>query len=108
MAARERIRLSDLNGETLITHPRRGGAGANSQVMALCREQGFTPKAIQEVSEIADLETLIGLVSCGLGVTILPSSFEKIAPPSVVFRPIAGTAEAARYPPAGAAARAHR
>lgn len=91
MATRDRIRLSDLQGETLITHPRRGGAGANSKVMALCREQGFTPHAIKEVAEIADLETLIGLVACGLGITILPSAFEKIAPPSVVFKEIAST-----------------
>jgi len=92
MAKAERVRLSDLHGETLITHPRRGGAGANSQVMALCREQGFTPKAIKEVSEIADLETLIGLVACGLGITILPSPFAAIAPPSVVFKSIGTTA----------------
>jgi DNA-binding transcriptional LysR family regulator len=91
LAAREQVRLRELDGETLITHPRRGGAGANSQVMALCREQGFTPKAITEVPEIADLETLIGLVACGLGVTILPSSFATIAPPTVVFKPIAAT-----------------
>jgi len=91
-ANEERVRLSDLNGEVLITHPRRGGAGASSQVIALCREQGFTPKAVKEVAEVADLETLIGLVACGLGVTILPSSFETIAPPSVVFKPVANTA----------------
>ena len=91
LAGEERIRLRDLNAETLITHPRRGGEGANSEVMALCREQGFTPKAIKEVPEIADLETLIGLVACGLGVTILPSSFETIAPPSVVFKAIAAS-----------------
>jgi DNA-binding transcriptional LysR family regulator len=91
MADRKTIRLNELQGETLITHPRRGGAGANSRVMALCQEQGFTPKAIKEVSEIADLETLIGLVACGLGITILPSAFEIIAPPSVVFKEIAST-----------------
>ena len=85
------VRLADLDGEALITHPRRGGTGANSKVMALCREQGFTPKAIKEVPEIADLETLIGLVACGLGVTILPSSYASIAPPTVVFKPIAAT-----------------
>jgi DNA-binding transcriptional LysR family regulator len=60
--------------------------------MALCREQGVTPRAIKEVPEIADLETLIGLVACGLGITILPSSFETIAPPSVVFKSIGTTA----------------
>jgi DNA-binding transcriptional LysR family regulator len=96
LAGRESLHLRELDGETLITHPRRGGAGANSQVMALCREQGFAPKAIKEVAEIADLETLIGLVACGLGITILPSSFATIAPPSVVFKAIAATNAASR------------
>jgi DNA-binding transcriptional LysR family regulator len=92
----EHVRLSDLAGETLITHPRRGGGGANGEVLTLCREQGFTPKAIKEVAEIADLETLIGLVACGLGVTILPSPFAQAAPPGVVFKPIAGTTRGPR------------
>ena len=42
-------------------------------------------------SEIADFETLMGHVACGLGVTILCSPFEKIAPPGVVFKPIVPT-----------------
>jgi DNA-binding transcriptional LysR family regulator len=91
LAAQDQIHLADLTGDSLITHPRRGGAGAGSEVMAICREQGFTPKTITEVPEIADLETLIGLVACGLGVTILPAPFASIAPRTVVFKPIAAT-----------------
>jgi DNA-binding transcriptional LysR family regulator len=84
------VKLRDLNGETLIVHPRRGGNAANGYVMALCRDQEFVPGAISEVPEVADLETLVGLVSCGLGVTILPSAFESMQWPDVVFRPILG------------------
>jgi len=91
LARKPSIHLRELNDATLITHPRRGGAGANGIVMALCREQRFTPRAVREVPEIADLETLIGLVACGLGITILPAPFELIRSPAVVFKPIAGT-----------------
>jgi DNA-binding transcriptional LysR family regulator len=92
LAGQAGVHLADLDGENLITHPRRGGAGgASSEIVALCREQGFTPRSVTEVAEIADLETLVGLVACGLGVTILPSPFGKAAPPAVVFKPIAGT-----------------
>ena len=57
--------------------------------MAICREQGFVPGAIRAVPEIADLETPVGLVACGLGVTILPSPFEAlICSKRVVFKPI--------------------
>ncbi len=92
-AADAHVRLRELDGETLITHPHRGGGGAGGAVLALCREQRFTPGAIREVSEVADLETLIGLVACGLGITILPAPFEALlASPMIAFRPIAETA----------------
>jgi DNA-binding transcriptional LysR family regulator len=97
VAARPAVHLRELNGETLIVHPRRGGAGgANSVVMRLVYEQGFIPGNVREVSEIADLETLIGLVACGLGITILPSPFERLNWPLVVFVPIMGTQYASR------------
>lgn len=89
LAARERVRLAELH-DTLITHPRRGGFGANDNVMALCRAHGFTPESITEVAEIADLESQLGLVACGLGVTILPAPFERLSPRNVVFKAIDG------------------
>jgi DNA-binding transcriptional LysR family regulator len=92
LAGKNAIALRELGDEMLITHPRRGGSGGNNTVLALCREQRFTPKAIKEVPAVADLETLIGLVACGFGFTILPAPFAHIAPPSVIFRPIAGPA----------------
>ena len=87
LAQRPIVRLKQLDGETLFMHSR--GATAYREVMALCQEQNFIPGAIKEVSPIADLETLIGLVACGLGVTILPSPLEEIHFPTVIFKPIA-------------------
>ena len=98
LADRPAVPLAELSGETLIVHPHRGGgSGANGAVMAVCREQGFVPGAVREVPEIADLETLVGLVACGLGVTILPSPFEAlICSKRVVFKPIDGLRVQAR------------
>jgi DNA-binding transcriptional LysR family regulator len=89
MARNENVCLRDLHEETLLMLPR--SRGGDTHLMALCSEQGFTPKSIKEVSEIADFETLIGHVACGLGITILSTPFEKIAPPGVIFKPIAPT-----------------
>jgi DNA-binding transcriptional LysR family regulator len=92
LAAQETVHLSDLSGETLIVHPHRGGgSSANGIVMALCRDHGFVPNGVREVPEIADLESLVGLVACGLGVTILPSPFERLIRSAMVhFKPIRG------------------
>jgi DNA-binding transcriptional LysR family regulator len=89
MAFEEHVDLRRLKDETLVMLPR--NRGGDTHLMALCTEQGFAPKSVKEVSEIADFETLMGHVACGLGITILSSPFEKIAPPGVVFKPIPRT-----------------
>jgi DNA-binding transcriptional LysR family regulator len=50
---------------------------------------GFTPRVAQEARE---LDTLIALVSAGLGVTLVPASAARLPRPGVVFRPLAGEA----------------
>jgi DNA-binding transcriptional LysR family regulator len=80
-----------LQDETLVTYALRGGGGPHNSVLDLCREQHFTPKRTHEVSEVAELETLLGLVGCGLGFAILAEPFERMSPPNVVFKPIAGS-----------------
>jgi DNA-binding transcriptional LysR family regulator len=91
LATQSEVGLHDLQSETLITYALRGGSGPYLSVLALCREQHFTPTQTREVSETAELETLLGLVSCGLGFTVLAAPFERMAPPNVVFKPISGT-----------------
>jgi DNA-binding transcriptional LysR family regulator len=90
LAGAPSVRLRDLQNETLITYAQRGGGGPHQRVLELCREQHFTPMQTREVSEIAELETLLCLVGCGLGFAILAAPFERMAPPNVVFKSIAG------------------
>ena len=91
LAEKPEIHLRDLQNETLITYALRGGGGPHQSVLELCREQHFTPKQTREVSEIAELETVLGFVGCGLGFAVLAAPFERMAPPNVVFKPIADT-----------------
>jgi DNA-binding transcriptional LysR family regulator len=55
---------------------------------------GFTPRVHQEARELEarELDTLIALVSAGLGVTLVPASAARFPRPGVVFRPLAGDA----------------
>jgi len=58
-------------------------------VLTVCGAAGFVPRVAQEASQ---LHTLSGLVSAGLGITLLPSSIASAPRAGVTFRPLAGDA----------------
>jgi DNA-binding transcriptional LysR family regulator len=90
LAGRDTIHLHELQTDMLLTPARREGRGAYASVLALCREQGFTPSSMRSVPEVAEVETLFGLVGCGIGYTIMAAPFERMAPPNVVFKQVSG------------------
>jgi DNA-binding transcriptional LysR family regulator len=63
------------------------------QTSALCLEAGFQPNIRHEAGQFAGVLTL---VSCGLGVAIVPTSCSALAPHNVVLRPLAGTHQRSR------------
>ncbi|WP_347107986.1 LysR substrate-binding domain-containing protein [Paenarthrobacter sp. S56] len=67
LAGRDRIRLSELRHEPYVTLPE--GVGLRALGEALLREAGFRPRIAFEVQEST---TVRGLVSAGLGYSILP------------------------------------
>lgn len=94
LAARDDgIALAELAGEAFVFFPRSFGTGLYDQLLELARGAGFAPRIVQEASEAM---TLIGLVATGLGVTVLPASFNRMRIDGVVCRtlrdPGAGTA----------------
>jgi DNA-binding transcriptional LysR family regulator len=58
----------------------------HEHLMTLCGSAGFTPRIEQEARE---LSTVLGLVSAGIGVAVLPECYTCIAMPGVFSRPIA-------------------
>jgi LysR family hydrogen peroxide-inducible transcriptional activator len=84
LAARRRVKLADLRGEAMIllgdAHCLRG------QALALCRRAGYAPRiAIQS----AQLDTVLGLVEAGLGLSLVPASARPtLRHRNVQFRPI--------------------
>lgn len=77
------VRLAELGEEPFVFFPRSYGTGLYDQVIALTRQAGFSPRIAQEASEAM---TIIGLVSAGLGVSILPASFRRTRVDGVVYR----------------------
>ena len=63
--------------------------GMHEHLMTLCGTAGFTPRIEQEARE---LNTVLGLVSAGLGIAVLPECYTCVGMPGVSSRPIAGAA----------------
>lgn len=85
LAARARLALRDLAAEPFVLFPREVAPGLHDQVLALCRESGFTPRVVQESRE---LYTSVSLVDAGIGVTIAPASARRMGWTGVAYRPI--------------------
>ncbi|HCW0494110.1 TPA: LysR family transcriptional regulator [Pseudomonas aeruginosa] len=77
------LAIAALAEEPFVFFPRSYGTGLYDQVIALTRQAGFSPRIAQEAGEAM---TIIGLVSAGLGVSILPASFRRTRVDGVVYR----------------------
>lgn len=77
------VHLADLAHEPFVFFPRSYGSGLHAQLLSLARQAGFSPHFAQEAGEVM---TIIGLVSAGLGVSVLPASFQRMRIDGVVYR----------------------
>jgi DNA-binding transcriptional LysR family regulator len=85
LASRRRVRLADLAGDTMILFPRHTAPGYFDVFMGACRRAGFTPRLLHPGS----MQTNLGLVSAGLGVSLMPASIRNLQRSGVVYRPLA-------------------
>ena len=89
LAARESIAMGDLADASWVLVPARVPSRLRDLTFRAAAAAGFTPRVAQEARE---LNTLIALVSAGLGVTLVPASAARFPRPGAVFRPLAGKA----------------
>jgi DNA-binding transcriptional LysR family regulator len=78
------IRLAQLRDEPFILFPRTSAPGWFDAIVAFCRSAGFSPRIEQEAMQS---QTIVGLVSAGLGVAIVPASIKQLRRQGVVYRP---------------------
>ncbi|MBD2614935.1 MAG: LysR family transcriptional regulator [Nostoc sp. ZfuVER08] len=83
LAERENISVSSLVNENFIMFPRHLGSGLYDQIVSLCQQGNFSPKVTQEAIQ---MQTIIGLVSAGMGIAIVPSSLQNLQRNGVVYR----------------------
>ncbi len=85
LSARSRIRLAALAAEDFVMFYRRVSPGYFDSLMTACRNAGFSPRIVHEVNSVA---SQIAFVGCGQGVSLIPASMKRLAPETVVVRPL--------------------
>ncbi len=89
VSTRKVVTLAELGDETLVTLAHSDSPGFSGEVMAMCRRDGFHPKALQESSH--GLITL-PLIAAGLGIAIVPEALRRITMEHVTFVPLTDAA----------------
>ncbi|WP_433352231.1 LysR family transcriptional regulator [Micromonospora saelicesensis] len=87
LAGRDELTLADLANEPWVMTPRSSWEPWHRAYEDQFREAGFVPTVVQEE---AGVQSLLGLVAAGLGVTRLACSAASLRRTGVVFVPLAG------------------
>ncbi|NJP97726.1 LysR family transcriptional regulator [Nonomuraea sp. FMUSA5-5] len=88
-ATRTSLPMSALATEPFVMFPRRHGPALHDEITALARAAGFQPRIVQEAVQ---MQTIIGLVAAGIGVSIVPASLARQRRADVAFRPLSPAA----------------
>jgi DNA-binding transcriptional LysR family regulator len=84
-AARSLVPLRTLKDEPFVHFPREVAPALHDQIEGMCQRAGFRPRVVQEAREWL---TIVGLVEAGLGVSLVPASFRRLAWGEVQYRPL--------------------
>lgn len=90
LAGRSSIQLEELAHEDFVHGPTKDWEHFYSYLIPLCRRSGFVPNIVQEAYNSAGI---LGLVACGMGVTVLTESVGGSLKNGLVSLPLDGVAE---------------
>ena len=93
LAALRRVRIGRLADEAFVMFQRAPGLVLHDLVLGFCLQHGISPRVAQEASQT---HAVVGLVSAGIGVALVPAFAQEIRLRGVEFRPLAE-----RSPPVG-------
>ncbi len=81
------VQLQALATQPLIIFPRRIAPFLYDAILTCFTQAGLTPVIGQEAIQ---MQTIIGLVSAGMGIALVPQSVANLKRPGVVYHPLAG------------------
>jgi DNA-binding transcriptional LysR family regulator len=80
-----RLRAGDVLAEPLVIFPRAATPSLYDAVLAFYHRHGATPEIAQQATQ---MQTIVNLVSAGLGLALVPRSVTQLQRPGVVYRPL--------------------
>ena len=84
-ALARRLRPADLLAQPLVIFPRSATPSLYDAVLAFYHRHGATPVIAQEATQ---MQTIVNLVSAGLGLALVPQAVTQLQRPGVVYRPL--------------------
>ena len=78
--------LKEVADMPLIIFPRRIAPALYDAILGCFRDAGLTPRIGQEAIQ---MQTIVGLVSAGMGVALVPQSVSNLKRPGVEYKPLA-------------------
>ncbi|HEY9381128.1 MAG TPA: LysR substrate-binding domain-containing protein [Burkholderiales bacterium] len=85
LAHQQRVSLHTLADEAFVMYPRWQGLVLHDLIVRFCLAHGFTPRVAQEASQT---HAVLGLVSAGIGVALVPFSAQAIGLRGLEYRPL--------------------
>jgi DNA-binding transcriptional LysR family regulator len=82
------LALHRLSDAPFILFPRHMAPGLYDDIVSFCRRSGFSPRVEQEAVQ---MQTIVSLVSAGLGVALIPASMLNLGRTGVVYRKLRET-----------------
>ena len=86
-ARAHRLKPADVLAQPLVIFPRAATPSLFDAVLAFYHRHGVTPVIAQEAIQ---MQTIVNLVSAGLGLALVPRSVTQLQRPGVVYRPLPG------------------
>ena len=87
LAGRAWIDTTELRGEPFVSVMRRSPPSVYGHTIAICERAGFQPNVVQEAN---DIQSCVGLVSAGIGISIVPDTIRTLAIPGVSYSRLRG------------------
>lgn len=86
---RKTIHLQEVADMPLIIFPRRIAPAFHDAILGCFRDVGLTPRIGQEAIQ---MQTIVGLVSAGMGIALVPQSVSNLQRPGVEYHPLSDKA----------------